>query len=135
LAMILFIMLIVLGFKGVGRAIKAEAENQSKETLQIIWALGAALFVHAVTFLSVAYFDQNFVNWYFLLAAISTCTGSLLMMPRFRFFASLRDQKQKIVNSLPGGSPGLNPDVRASCVSVSEVQSGLRLSSPPRQRF
>ena len=135
LAMILFITMIVLAFKGVGRAIKAGAENQSKQNLQIIWALGAALFAHAVAFLSVSYFDQNFVNWYLLLAAISTCTGSLLMMPRFRFFASLRDQKQKIVNSLPGGSAGLNPDVRASCVSVSEVQSGLRLSSPPRQRF
>jgi hypothetical protein len=35
------------------------------------WALGAALFAHAVTFISVSYFDQNVIIFYLLLASIS----------------------------------------------------------------
>jgi hypothetical protein len=92
LLMVLFIAIIVLAFKGVGRAVRAMEGKEPKESLQMVWALGAALFTHAMTFLSVTYFDQNFVNWYFLLAVISTFTGSFLALSRRDFFASLQHQ-------------------------------------------
>ena len=47
-----------------------------------LWAMGAALFAHAITFLSISYFDQNFVNWYLLLALISTATGMAVTKPQ-----------------------------------------------------
>jgi len=37
----------------------------------IIWALGASLLAHVVSYVSVSYFDQNFVNWYLLLAMVA----------------------------------------------------------------
>jgi hypothetical protein len=36
-----------------------------------VWALGASLFAHAVSFMSVSYFDQSFVALYVTLAAIA----------------------------------------------------------------
>lgn len=35
-----------------------------------IWALGATLLAHCLSFISVTYFDQIIVIWYWLLAAI-----------------------------------------------------------------
>jgi hypothetical protein len=44
-----------------------------------VWVLGAALLTHAVNFISISYFDQNVVNWYMLLAMISTVSGPYLL--------------------------------------------------------
>jgi hypothetical protein len=92
LAMILYITIIVLAFKGVGRVVRSMEGKDPKESLQLTWALGASLLAHAVTFIAVSYFDQNFVNWYFLLAMISTVTGPLLIQTRHEFIASLQQQ-------------------------------------------
>jgi ABC-type Mn2+/Zn2+ transport system permease subunit len=56
----------------------------------MLWAMGAALFAHAVTFISVSYFDQNFVNWYLLLAIIGTLTGPFLVLKRHEFLESVQ---------------------------------------------
>lgn len=64
----------------------------------MIWSLGVSLFIHAVSFLSVSYFDQMIVFWYLLLAMISAVGDSLNVKngtrimangdtPRFRNFA------------------------------------------------
>ncbi len=71
ITMILFIAIVALGFAGVGRTVRIlEREDFSARIL--VWSMGAALFAHAISFVSVAYFDQIQVFWYFLLAAIST---------------------------------------------------------------
>jgi len=76
ITMLLFILVIVRCFRAVGLTVRALGEESPK--LQFyVWALGAALFTHVVTFLSVTYFDQNLVNWYLLLAAISTASLSV----------------------------------------------------------
>lgn len=68
--MLLFIAIMAKGFSLVGRTLRtAELPQQSRF---ICWALGASLFAHAVTFLSVSYFDQSFVFIYLTLGAISS---------------------------------------------------------------
>ena len=65
----LFIFLVGFCFGGVGRVRRAFQDQPAMEKLS--WALGVALFVHVVSFMSVAYFDQIMVVWYALLALIS----------------------------------------------------------------
>lgn len=70
LLMLLFIAIMAKGFSFVGRTLRtAELSQQSRF---ICWALGASLFAHATTFLSVSYFDQSFVFIYLTLGAISS---------------------------------------------------------------
>jgi hypothetical protein len=66
----LFVTIIVRCYRGVGVTIR-RMEGSPFPAQLAVWALGAALLAHTVTYVSVSYFDQNFVNWYFLLAVIS----------------------------------------------------------------
>jgi hypothetical protein len=75
ITMLLFIAILVRCFRGVGRSARVAESLRDK---RFIWAIGAALTSHAVSFMSVAYFDQNVVNWYLLLAMISTACAGLL---------------------------------------------------------
>ncbi len=69
----LFIWIIVCAFRLVGLTRRSMAEIGESATNQFfVWGLGAALFAHVVSYVSVSYFDQNFVNWYLLLAMIAT---------------------------------------------------------------
>jgi hypothetical protein len=70
ITMILFIVIIVLCFRRVGLAIKAwdVAKGVPK---YLPWALGSTLFAHIVTYMSVSYFDQMIIYWYFLIAMIA----------------------------------------------------------------
>lgn len=65
----LFLAIIIRSFGSVGRRLHAE-EAQSPARF-LVWALGVSLFVHCLSFLSIPYFDQSIVVWYWLLAAIS----------------------------------------------------------------
>jgi hypothetical protein len=75
LTMVLFILIIVRCFGGIGRAVRAAAESRQRAASWCLWALGAALFAHTVSFMSVSYFDQNVVNWYLLVAMVTTGSG------------------------------------------------------------
>jgi hypothetical protein len=78
--MLLFITMIVVGFRGIGNVTKAlKDENFAIKFLP--WTLGAALFAHTVGFISVAYFDQLGVMWYLLLAIISTLSNTSSPVP------------------------------------------------------
>jgi len=69
--MLLFIALLAKGFAFVGRWLyQSEQENGLMLSKFMIWALGASLFSHAATFVSVSYFDQSVVFLYLTLAAI-----------------------------------------------------------------
>lgn len=76
--LVLFITIIVRCFRGVGRSIRASEENDPRRVQLCIWAMGAALFAHVITYLAVSYFDQNMLNWYLLLAMIATTSGLFL---------------------------------------------------------
>lgn len=76
LTLLLFVLIIVLCFRGVGRTVRLMRGRWPAPDLLCIWSLGAALFAHVVNYLSITYFDQNFVNWYLLLSMISTAAGA-----------------------------------------------------------
>lgn len=69
--MILFLSVLLAGFGAVGRALRRN-KHAPVERRFLIWTLGAILFGHATTFLSVSYFDQTIVYLYFVLAAIGS---------------------------------------------------------------
>lgn len=73
LTMALFVIMILLAFRVIGRATRTlEKMDASAEYRIRVWALGATLGAHAVAFVSVSYFDQIVVFWYMLLAWIGT---------------------------------------------------------------
>jgi hypothetical protein len=68
---LLFMAVLATGFSFVGRKLEQSAELSVKKQF-FIWALGASLFAHAATCISVSYFDQSFVFLYLNLAAIGS---------------------------------------------------------------
>jgi len=79
-SMLLFIWIIVSAFRLVGLTWRAMADIGEPVASQFfVWGLGAALFAHVVSYISVSYFDQNFVNWYLLLAMIATVGNEFLL--------------------------------------------------------
>ena len=68
LGFILFISIIVYGFKYLGTARKAATDK--KQTL-FFWALGAALLARITSFFGISLWDQSIVGWYALLAFIA----------------------------------------------------------------
>jgi hypothetical protein len=72
LSLMLFVGIIVSAFSGIGQAMKLRGDDGPYNPL--FWAIGSTLFAHTTAFLSVAYFDQNVVNWYLLLAMAAAVT-------------------------------------------------------------
>ena len=68
--MFLFIAVLATGFFFVGQTLRRHNPHSASQFM--IWALGASLFSHAASFLSVAYFDQSVVFLYLTLAAIGS---------------------------------------------------------------
>jgi hypothetical protein len=68
LPFIFFLVVIVYGFKYLGRARKAAQGHWRSEAF--LWALGVALFSNVVAFFGISYFDQTMIAWYALLAII-----------------------------------------------------------------
>ncbi len=60
----LYMVIIIKAFKYVGHIIRS-INNQHKSEQFTMWCLGAVLFSHTITFLSVGYFDQS--NLFFIL--------------------------------------------------------------------
>ncbi len=83
LSLLLFIWIIVRSFRYVGRSEEvAEEWGRPPSEQFLIWGLGASLFAHVVSYMSVSYFDQNVVNWYLLLAIIATTGHEFLLSPQ-----------------------------------------------------
>lgn len=70
LAMILFVWLIVKCFKTTGTAVRNESRYSLVERF-MIWSLGCTVLGHAVSFLSVSYFDQITIFWYLVIGMIA----------------------------------------------------------------
>jgi hypothetical protein len=69
---LLFVAVLVYGFRAAGRTVRSVHENG--RTRRLAWCLGAALFAAAVSFWGIALFDQSILIWYVLLASIVTLT-------------------------------------------------------------
>ena len=72
LPFLLFIAILVYGFKFLGRA--RRNPQTDKQAALTMWAFGAALFANVVAFVGISYWDQTMVQWYALLAMISAIT-------------------------------------------------------------
>ncbi len=79
LPFVLFIAVLVYGFKYLGKARRAmeRCVEKEKKNALFIWALGSALFANLIAFLGISYFDQMIVAWYTLLAMISAAAATL----------------------------------------------------------
>jgi hypothetical protein len=79
---LLFVAILAKGFSYTGQAL-SQATDVHSESRFMIWALGASLFTHAATCISVSYFDQSFLFLYMALAAISS-VRSICVVARFQ---------------------------------------------------
>ena len=70
LRLVLFIAMITCCFKIIGRSVRSEIAPPLDRKL--LWALGATLAAHCAAFVSVSYFDQIEIFWFWLLAVIAT---------------------------------------------------------------
>jgi hypothetical protein len=79
--MFLFMAILAKGFSFVGQMLEHPTDFPD-EFQFMLWALGAALFANAVTFISVSYFDQSFLFIYLPLAAISSAYSANITVLR-----------------------------------------------------
>lgn len=71
LLVLLFVAMIWTGFRYVGGVLNSPSPAVDHEKF-ITWCLGAALFAHTATCVSVAYFDQSYIFMFLCLASISS---------------------------------------------------------------
>ncbi len=71
--MILFVAFVAYSFALVGRGLATVPQ----EHRFLLWSLGAAMFAHATTSISVTYFDQSFLFFYMVPAAIASVVSSI----------------------------------------------------------
>jgi hypothetical protein len=69
--MLLFIAVLGCGFRYVGQVLRRLPDPATGDGF-LVWSLGACLFAHAATCVSVAYFDQSFVFLYLPLAMVGS---------------------------------------------------------------
>jgi hypothetical protein len=93
--MLLFIAVLAKAFSYVGGAFHGASDVDGREQW-MRWGLGAALFAHAVTCISVSYFDQSVVFLFVTLAAVGS--------------AHLR--AAEVRSTVPSGLAGWNPAFR-----------------------
>lgn len=77
--MALFVAVIVLGFRAVGRALKSEPNRNG--LFWIKWAVGASLFTHCMSFIGVSYFGQTRVSWFLTIALAATISQLPALKP------------------------------------------------------
>jgi hypothetical protein len=70
----LFLYMIILSYKTVGLLV-LRIRNLGFPDRIFIWSLGVSLTAHCVSFISISYFDQIVVMWYWLLAIVSMLTS------------------------------------------------------------
>jgi hypothetical protein len=94
---LLFISILAKGFSFVGQTLR-RLPDLGPESRFIPWALGASLFSHAATFLSVSYFDQSFVFLYLTLAAIASARSATLCVNEPHYLRSTSENSLQFAN-------------------------------------
>ncbi|RPJ33212.1 MAG: hypothetical protein EHM17_11100 [Verrucomicrobiaceae bacterium] len=75
-AMLVVIAILVICFRWIGRTTRL-LEDAEKQEAFVVWCLGAGLFAHAATSISVSYFDQSLVFFWMNVAIISSMHAAL----------------------------------------------------------
>ena len=71
-ALLLVVGIVCLGLYWVIAAVQSHRDLLTRDDRFLIWCLGSGMFAHAVTGISVAYYDQSYVFFWFNLAVISS---------------------------------------------------------------
>lgn len=102
----LFVAVLVLAFRAVGRALRLHTGNPP--LLIASWSIGVALFIHAVSFISVTYFGQIIMVWYLTLALAASLAPSPRELKRalLQRRVAAAQQHAEAGGSLPAGSWG-----------------------------
>lgn len=79
--LILFILIIVVGFQYVGKAMHSFDSYEMKNKF-LFWVLGVTLFSHILTFFTISYFDQIEIFYYMLIASISSLFTNITELNR-----------------------------------------------------
>lgn len=101
LGMVLFVTVIVVAFRAVGKALRSEPTRDG--FFWIKWAVGASLFTHCMSFIGVSYFGQTTVSWFLTLALAATI--SQLPTPKARP-ARPQNGRPNHARLAAGGHPG-----------------------------
>lgn len=99
----MFVLMIGVAFAGVGRMWR---EQRDRAALIGAWALGVSLFIHATSFLAIAYFGQIIMVWYLTLAMIGSLTPA-------RSAVVARDRQPRRRKVTPTGRPTSTPAAAA----------------------
>lgn len=91
---ILFVILLAKGFSYIGYMLK-NVDDQNTGKQFFLWTIGASLFAHVVTMISVSYFDQSFIFLYLVLGVIGslwsvTIKSQIADIPTIEFSLSER---------------------------------------------
>ncbi|MCW1922898.1 hypothetical protein OKA05_10075 [Luteolibacter arcticus] len=78
LAIILMLAVLWIAFKWVGDILDARPELDERDRF-MIWCMGASLFSHVATSVSVAYYDQSLVFFWFSVASISSLAAMIYL--------------------------------------------------------
>lgn len=95
--MILFICALWVAFRYVGQSLRLRAGAPFAEQF-LVWSLGANLLSHAVTCISVAYFDQSIMFLYLTLAVLGSLRATALA-------AAPEEASSPLGSELPAGEP------------------------------
>ena len=117
----LVVGMMAVAFRWVGKVIDARVEFQ-KEQAFMIWCFGCSLFAHAVTGLSVAYFDQSVLFFWLTIAVVSSSYSIL----------QLEVQMEPSSKSLPGFG---GEDLLAAVVQVDAVPDNAEWRRQYRERL
>lgn len=77
-SIVLIFTMLGLAFRWVGHVLLAKIDDQPDQAY-MIWCFGASLFSHAMTSVSVAYFDQSMLFFWLTLAVISSAYSAMLI--------------------------------------------------------
>lgn len=80
-----FVMVIVIAFLNVGRALSAIEQSPESQQTSVewkVWLVGIMILFHTVTFFALAYFGQMSTLWYLHLGFAGSVVSQSLMKPR-----------------------------------------------------
>lgn len=88
---LLFVAILIKGFFFVGQTVRQIPES-SPHSQFMIWAIGGSLFAHAITFISVSYFDQSVIFIYLTLATISSAWSATVPLETIHAAADIEQR-------------------------------------------
>lgn len=116
---LIFIAMIWTGFRYVGLIVKRQPE-QSDGGQFMVWCLGASLFAHTATCISVSYFDQSYIFMYLCLAAAGSLHAASLQEVEENPDARGQDEDPA---PLPVPFPRWSSEIRGNASSPARIKS------------